>query len=48
LVTFDEDDAANFGLADGGRRGHLARCELVVLTERLLSLGQRRHGWQSI
>ena len=43
-----KDDAAKFGLAVGGRRSQLTRCELVVLTDRILSLGQRRHGWQSI
>jgi hypothetical protein len=44
LVTFDENDAANLSLADGGQRCRSGRREYVVLVEADVPLGRRR-GW---
>jgi hypothetical protein len=50
LVTFDENDAAKLGLADGGRLCRSGRREHVALPpiERPVPFGRRRQGRRSI
>jgi len=50
LVTFDENDAANFSFADGRQRCRSGRRERVVLpeTDRPIPLVRSDHDWQSV